>query len=140
MGRPDAAERVRQGAAVAVVRTFVPIYGGLAALLFAPPLLRLLGLPVRWSHVDASRVRPVHDGVEMLVAALRIRRQLRDEGVRSLAVAPGLRGSSTIRVTPATPSAFPSMRMVDRSRATVPTQDHWERPLGTLSVMPSPQR
>lgn len=51
--------------------------------------LRLLGLPVRWSHVDASRVRPVHDGVEMLVAAVRIRRQLRDEGVRSLSAAPG---------------------------------------------------
>ena len=45
MGRPDAAERGRQGAAVAVVRTFVPVYGGLAALLFAPPLLRMLGLP-----------------------------------------------------------------------------------------------
>ena len=42
--------------------------------------LRLLGLPVRWSHVDASRVRPVQDGVEMVGAALRIRRQLRSEG------------------------------------------------------------
>lgn len=41
--------------------------------------LRLEGLPVRWSHVEASRVRPLHDGVEMLRAAVRIRRTLDDE-------------------------------------------------------------
>ncbi len=45
MGRPDPAERGRQEQAVAVVRTFVPVYAGLAALLFTPPFLRWLGLP-----------------------------------------------------------------------------------------------
>jgi SAM-dependent methyltransferase len=38
--------------------------------------LRVQGLPVRWSHVEASRVRPIHDGIEMSRAALRIRRRL----------------------------------------------------------------
>lgn len=38
--------------------------------------LRLEGLPVQWSHVAASRVRPVKDGVEMARQALRIRRAL----------------------------------------------------------------
>jgi dolichyl-phosphate beta-glucosyltransferase len=33
-------------------------------------------LPVRWSHVPASRVRPVRDGIDMARAAWRIRRQL----------------------------------------------------------------
>ncbi len=41
--------------------------------------LRVEGLPVRWSHVDASRVRPVQDGIEMAMAAVRIRRRLDDE-------------------------------------------------------------
>ena len=34
------------------------------------------GVPVRWSHVDASRVRPVQDGIDMALAAIRIRRLL----------------------------------------------------------------
>jgi len=38
--------------------------------------LRVEGLPVRWSHVEASRVRPLHDGIEMAVAAIRISRRL----------------------------------------------------------------
>lgn len=38
--------------------------------------LRVVPLPVRWSHVDASRVRPVRDGLNMFQAAVRIRRQL----------------------------------------------------------------
>lgn len=38
------------------------------------------GVPVRWSHVDASRVRPVRDGIDMAVAALRIRRLLGGPG------------------------------------------------------------
>jgi dolichyl-phosphate beta-glucosyltransferase len=33
-------------------------------------------LPVRWSHVPASRVRPVRDGIDMARAAWRIRRRL----------------------------------------------------------------
>lgn len=41
--------------------------------------LRVEGLPVHWSHVDASRVRPVHDGIEMAAAAVRIRRRLDEE-------------------------------------------------------------
>lgn len=38
--------------------------------------LRVVPLPVQWTHVDASRVRPVRDGVDMARAAIRIRRQL----------------------------------------------------------------
>ena len=38
--------------------------------------LRVVPLPVQWAHVDASRVRPVRDGVDMARAAIRIRRQL----------------------------------------------------------------
>ena len=38
--------------------------------------LRVVPLPVQWSHVDASRVRPVRDGLDMAQAAVRIRRQL----------------------------------------------------------------
>jgi SAM-dependent methyltransferase len=41
--------------------------------------LRLEGLPVHWSHVEASRVRPIHDGIEMATAAVRIRRHLDEE-------------------------------------------------------------
>jgi dolichyl-phosphate beta-glucosyltransferase len=38
--------------------------------------MRVVPLPVQWSHVEASRVRPVRDGVDMARAAVRIRRQL----------------------------------------------------------------
>jgi len=38
--------------------------------------LRVVPLPVHWSHVGASRVRPVRDGIDMVGAAWRIRRQL----------------------------------------------------------------
>jgi dolichyl-phosphate beta-glucosyltransferase len=38
--------------------------------------LHLEGLPVQWSHVPASRVRPVQDGMEMARQAVRIRRAL----------------------------------------------------------------
>lgn len=38
--------------------------------------LRVVPLPVQWSHVDASRVRPVRDGLDMARAAIRIRRRL----------------------------------------------------------------
>lgn len=37
---------------------------------------RVVPLPVQWSHVEASRVRPVRDGIDMARAAVRIRRQL----------------------------------------------------------------
>jgi len=30
-------------------------------------------VPVRWSHVDDSRVRPLRDGLRMVVDALRLR-------------------------------------------------------------------
>ncbi|WP_436795907.1 glycosyltransferase [Actinospongicola halichondriae] len=38
--------------------------------------LQVTPLPVQWSHVEASRVRPVRDGIDMARAAVRIRRQL----------------------------------------------------------------
>ena len=38
--------------------------------------LRITPLPVRWSHVEASRVHPLRDGIDMAVGVLRIRRQL----------------------------------------------------------------
>lgn len=38
--------------------------------------LRVVPLPVQWSHVEASRVRPIRDGIDMAAAAVRIRRQL----------------------------------------------------------------
>lgn len=38
--------------------------------------MRVVPLPVRWSHVDASRVRPFRDGLDMALAVVRIRRQL----------------------------------------------------------------
>lgn len=38
--------------------------------------LHVVPLPVQWSHVEASRVRPVRDGVDMALAVVRIRRQL----------------------------------------------------------------
>jgi dolichyl-phosphate beta-glucosyltransferase len=41
--------------------------------------LRVEGLPVRWSHVEASRVRPLKDGVEMGRSAMSIRRRLAAE-------------------------------------------------------------
>lgn len=43
--------------------------------------LHVLPLPVEWSHLDASRVRPVRDGIDMFRAAVRIRRQLDREVV-----------------------------------------------------------
>jgi glycosyltransferase involved in cell wall biosynthesis len=46
--------------------------------------LRLEGLPVTWSHVEASRVRAVRDGIEMATAAVRIRRAL-DREARQVA-------------------------------------------------------
>jgi SAM-dependent methyltransferase len=42
---------------------------------------------VRWSHVEASRVRPVADGIEMARQAVRIRRQLDREGTTASAAA-----------------------------------------------------
>ena len=75
--------------------------------------LRVEGLPVRWSHVEASRVRPVHDGIEMAVAAVRIRRRLDQEAAGRLA---------TSGVDPTTSSvmavdAIDAMAKVER--------DHW---------------
>jgi len=43
--------------------------------------MHVLPLPVEWSHLDASRVRPVRDGIDMVRAAVRIRRQLDREVV-----------------------------------------------------------
>lgn len=43
--------------------------------------MHLVPLPVQWSHQDASRVRPLRDGVDMARAAVRIRRQLDREVV-----------------------------------------------------------
>lgn len=47
--------------------------------------MRVKPVPVRWSHVEASRVRPVADGIDMARAALRIRRQLAREARRGRA-------------------------------------------------------
>ena len=38
--------------------------------------MHVVPLPVQWSHVEASRVRPVRDGIDMAMAVVRIRRQL----------------------------------------------------------------
>jgi len=51
--------------------------------------LRVVPQPVHWSHVGASRVRPVRDGIDMTRAVVRIRRQLDREvedasGARSM--------------------------------------------------------
>jgi dolichyl-phosphate beta-glucosyltransferase len=40
---------------------------------------RVVTLPVTWSHVEASRVRPLRDGLDMARAAIVIRRRLRAE-------------------------------------------------------------
>jgi glycosyltransferase involved in cell wall biosynthesis len=72
--------------------------------------LRVEGLPVRWSHVEASRVRPVHDGIEMAVAAVRIRRRLDQEAARRVAAGPG--EGATMAV-----DAIDAMAKVER--------DHW---------------
>jgi len=60
--------------------------------------LRLEGLPVRWSHVEASRVRPVKDGIEMATAAVRIRRQLDRESPSRMepAIAAGVMAADAI--------------------------------------------
>jgi SAM-dependent methyltransferase len=60
--------------------------------------LRLEGLPVTWSHVGASRVQPVKDGVEMATQAFRIRRALDREGVTNVqpAVAAGVMAADAI--------------------------------------------
>lgn len=39
--------------------------------------LRIAERPVRWHHVDGSRVRPVRDGASTLVALIRLRARLR---------------------------------------------------------------
>lgn len=73
--------------------------------------LRVEGLPVRWSHVEASRVRPVHDGVEMAVAAVRIRRRLDQEATGRAAVTGA--GAGTAMAV----DAIDAMARVER--------DHW---------------
>lgn len=72
--------------------------------------LRVEGLPVHWSHVDASRVRPVHDGIEMAAAAVRIRRRL-DEEARTQG-SPGAPVGGVMAV-----DAIDAMALVER--------DHW---------------
>jgi len=73
--------------------------------------LRVEPLAVQWSHVDASRVRPVQDGISMAAAAVRIRRLLgrekRLEGVAARAAA--LKGMAA--------EAIESMGRVER--------EHW---------------
>lgn len=73
--------------------------------------LRVEGLPVRWSHVDASRVRPVHDGIEMVRAALRIRRRLEQEASGRVPTAGT--GAGTVMAV----DAIDAMARVER--------DHW---------------
>lgn len=75
--------------------------------------LRVEGLPVRWSHVEASRVRPVKDGVEMVGAAVRIRRQL-DREAEAVAPIPAVAGESD---TAMAVDAIEAMAKVER--------DHW---------------
>jgi dolichyl-phosphate beta-glucosyltransferase len=74
--------------------------------------LRVEGLPVRWSHVAASRVRPVQDGVEMAIAAVRIRRRLDQEAAGRVAVA-----AAASDVTVMAVDAIDAMAKVER--------DHW---------------
>jgi dolichyl-phosphate beta-glucosyltransferase len=50
--------------------------------------LRVAAMPVTWSHVDASRVRPLRDGIAMTADAVRIRLRL-----------PGAGGAAVERVT-----------------------------------------
>jgi dolichyl-phosphate beta-glucosyltransferase len=45
---------------------------------------RVSPIPVTWSHVEASRVRPLRDGLDMARAALSIRRQLAREARRDV--------------------------------------------------------
>jgi SAM-dependent methyltransferase len=63
-------------------------------------------VPVRWSHVEASRVRPVVDGIDMARAALRIHAQLRREA-----------RERTRRPEPMAIEAIQAMAEVER--------DHW---------------
>lgn len=75
--------------------------------------LRVEGLPVRWSHVEASRVRPVHDGIEMAMAAVRIRRRLDQEAAgRAAATCVGGPPGAVMAV-----DAIEAMAKVER--------DHW---------------
>lgn len=72
--------------------------------------LRVEGLPVRWAHVEASRVRPVRDGVEMAASAVRIRRRLDEEGRNVLS--PGAPAGGVMAA-----DAIDAMARVER--------DHW---------------
>lgn len=58
--------------------------------------LRVRPVPVRWSHVEASRVRPVVDGIDMARAALRIHRQLRREAIARRRPAPAAMATEAI--------------------------------------------
>lgn len=66
--------------------------------------MHVVPLPVQWSHVEASRVRPVQDGFDMARAAVRIRRQLDRE----------VSGTAGIGATMDV-SAIEAMALVERS-------------------------
>ena len=72
--------------------------------------LRVVPLPVQWAHVDASRVRPVRDGVDMARAAIRIRRQL-DREVAS----EGVTGTRTVDTGSMDTGAIEAMAVVERT-------------------------
>ncbi len=74
--------------------------------------LRLEGLPVRWSHVEASRVRPVKDGLEMAGAAVKIRRRLDQEAKARPAVEEAATPGGVMAA-----EAIDAMALVER--------DHW---------------
>lgn len=63
-------------------------------------------VPIRWEHVEASRVAPLRDGVRMAVDALRIRWWLRPGRSRSGAGAAS--GVGTIDVTDPPPARLPA--------------------------------
>ena len=72
--------------------------------------LRVVPLPVQWAHVDASRVPPVRDGVDMARAAIRIRRQL-DREVAS----EGVTGTRTVDTGSMDTGAIEAMAVVERT-------------------------
>lgn len=71
--------------------------------------LSVQAVPVRWSHVPASRVRPLRDGIDMARAAWRIRRRLDRERRHGAERAP--------EGTTMAPDAIEAMGRVER--------EHW---------------
>lgn len=70
--------------------------------------MRVVPLPVQWSHVEASRVRPIHDGIDMAIAAVRIRRRLDREAAEA-------GGSDGPAAGPMDAGAIEAMAVVERT-------------------------